>query len=720
MRTLLLLILLSFSLSDLVALDTSDHNVEVHLKSPVYEDGVLTTDQGGVLESEEMRIQAEHITYVKKENPSQWHVEAFGNLIVHYQGKTFVGEKLQYDFITQEGSIENGTTQVGCWFIHCKKILLKNDHTYELRNTSLTTCESNRSLWQMHVKKGIIKDHDIISARNMQVRVLHVPIFWFPYFKAKLSTLQDIPAYYSFRTGGSQRQQFSLRYLAYSSQSLKAYLELDYWYAKVGTTGPSGSIQFDYKNQTYPLSFQANNFLAYDINARAHDGIPSPFNPFRQRYVGEAKAVIANKLSINVQYEKLSDSQILQTYFNRYYFLHTPRHTQIEMRMQENLWMSYLRSTVRINNFETVVQEFPVFYFNLHPLKLWKTPFITDFTFNVGFLDYVYGNNIDNQYRNYRSPRLEIKPKLYLPIQIKGLTLTPKAEYVGIGYGQSYLGHPIWNSLGILEAEAKYPLSRIYRSKLRHTIEPYSSYMFMTLPTTPFQNHFFFDSDDAYAKINQLKVGLRNYLYLKHNQKVWQPLEIDLYSYGFFNNTTIGSYIPKGYLEITQRLSNFFISMTSAYNFQHQEIDFINVRTAWTISEDLALSFLFMHRSIYDYKKANYQSFLLDVFRSQASLLSSPLSDRRDIVQTKLYWRAMQKVIFEFESRSGWRRINTPPFTEMWFNVTFLLPCNWRLTLSPQRTISPEPGSKNIWRYTMNLQLGGNPPKKMKGPYLFW
>lgn len=699
-----------------------DRQVQVQLNSPTYHNGILETDQGGVLEGDGIRIQAQKIYYVKtpadqKEGSSkEWSVIAEGNLFVKYNGHPFVGERLEYNFEKREGHLTNGRTQIGCWFVSSNRIDLLPDNSYKLYKTSLTTCESGNSLWEIHIKKGRVLEYDIISARNAQVRVLKVPIFWFPYLKARFSTLKDLPAYYSFTTGGSQGQRISLRYLAYSTLSLKSYLQLDFWFKK----GPSGSVQFDYKPPEHPTSFQSNSFLAYDKQGSNPPTGSAPYNMFRQRYVGELKSFIANKLLITGQYEYLSDPYIMETYFNRYYFLHTLRETELEMRVNEKLWLSYLRAKVRINSFQTVNQELPIFHFNLKPLAIGRTGMILDASFNLGYLDYVFGSFVSDQFSNFRSPRLEITPRLYWPLHFWGISLTPFGQYIGVGYGQSPESHPQWNTLGVVGAEANYKLSRIFNNKVRHTIEPYTSYQFMTKPTVDLNNLYFFDFSDAYAKNNQLRWGIRNSIYTKKEGKLKNPFNIDVYSYGFFNNSTIGSFIPRMYVEISTLLPFAFTTFSYAYNFQHNKIDFANVRTAITISEDFALSFLFMHRSAYDYKKADHESFLLDVFRTQAELLSSPLSDRRNITQSKLYWRVLRNLIFEFEARQGWLRVSSPPFNEMRFDVTFLLPCNWRFKFSPQRTISPNPGSKYIWRWHFSLQLGGSAPKKASKPYTFW
>ncbi|MCH9633131.1 MAG: LPS-assembly protein LptD [Chlamydiae bacterium] len=694
------------------------NQVRVNLNSPTYYDGILNTDHGGVLEGDKIRIQAQHIEYIKKETNGQssGYVRAHGNLLVRYHERAFVGDSLEYNFETRQGVIINGRTQIGCWFVGGEEIQLKSDNSYRLYKTSLTTCESGSNLWEIKLKKATVHEYDIITAKNAQIKIFKVPVFWFPYLKTRLSTLQNIPAYYSFVTGGSQGQIVSLRYLAYSSLALKSYLQLDFWFKK----GPSGSFQLDYKAPNHPTTFQSNSFVAYDKQARNPPTGALGTSMLRQRYVGELNSTIANKLHINGQYEKLSDDFVLETYFNRYYFLQTQRHTSLEFRMHDDIWLSYLRAEVRINRFQTVNQELPVFHFHLKPIQLGKSGFITDVAMNIGYLDYVFGSFVDNTFPNYRSSRLEIKPSIYYPIRLGGLNITPKGEYIGVGYGQTPSRGTVWNTLGIVSADANYKLSRVYKNKLRHTIEPYTTYQFMTQPTVPFNDHFFFNMDDAYVKINQLRWGIRNSIYTKTNDQIKKPLTVDVYSYGFFNNTTIGTSIPKVYLEITQGLPYLFTSFSSAYNLQHNRIDFANIRTAFTISEDFALSFTFMHRSAFDYKKANHSSFLLDVFRSQADILASPLSDKRNVAQSKVYWRVTRDLILEFESRVGWLRTTAPPYNEMLFDVTILLPCNWRLVLSPQRTISPNSGAKYIWRLHASLQLGGKPPRDYLKPYIFW
>lgn len=676
--------------------------VKVDLHSPVYEDGVLTTDQGGVIEGPEIRIQARKITYTKKKD--RWFVEASGDLLVHYKGRHFVGDSLEYDFEKQKGVIDKGRTQIGSWFLGGETIRLKSKGTYEVKEMSMTTCEKENSLWQLRLGRASIQDDNLLTAHNMQVRLFKLPIFWFPYFRAKLSLIQNAVAKYEFITGGTVGERASMRYQIYSWRHTNVFLQGDYWF----TRGPSASLQFDYKAPRNFNTFQANNFIAFDYHG-AH-----PYGIFRNRFVGELKSKFFDRLEITGEYDKLSDDNVLQTYFNRDYFLQIERRTKLQVRYTEDNWLGFLRTEVRINPFDVVSQELPLFYFNLRPLTLSSTPIITDFSFNAGYLDFVYGNVFINSPNNFRSPRVELYPKVYMPVHLGPLCVTPSAEYIGIGYGQSPLGHAVWNSLGQLGAEATVKASRRFGRSLKHVVEPYTAYTYYTRPTLSFNDHYFFNIHDSYVKLNQLKWGLRNFLYYKPCEKMYLPLFLDVYMYGFFNNTTIGSFLPKMYIELSSRWPSLYVQLWGGYNFQHRLLDSANASVAYTFNERLALSIGFRHRSRYDYRKANHDNFFLDVFRSQADLLASPLSDRRDVLLTSLYVRPHKRVILGFKSRTGWDRVSLPYYNEVFFTLTVLLPCNWKFHFTPRNTVAEG------WRWDFRFELGEAPPSEAAEPFIFW
>ncbi len=696
------LLLLSIATSSLFAQSTSDSDIHVHLCSPKYEDGVLSTDKGGVIEGKGIRIQAKNLVFFKSKESS--YVKARGDLWVTYQGRHFVGERLEYYFAPQSGWIEKGRTQLGNWYIGGEKVVLRPQGTYELSGMTLSTCEGEKNLWQLKVGQGNIEEHDIIRARNIQLQLFHLPVFWMPYFRARLTTLETVLARYEFITGGTVGDKISVRYQLASIKNLKTYLQGDYWF----TRGPSASFQIDYQNPQKATTFKANNFIAFDYHG-AH-----PYGTFRNRFVGEFHSQIFPDFSIRGEYDKLSDDNVLATYFNRDYFLQIERRTQVELRASKPNWIGFLRTEVRINSFDIVSQELPFFNFAIRPFNVLNRPLIADLSLNAGYFDYVFGNIINSSPENFRSPRIELHPKLYAPLKWGPFNLTGYGEYLGIGYGQSPVGRAQWNSLAHGGGEVNCSIAKLYSPKIKHIIQPYTSYNYYSRPTVSFEDHYLFNFWDSYVKLNQLKWGIKNYIYFKPKSALLVPLLLDVYSYGFFNNTTIGSFIPKLYAELSTRLDRVYFQMLGGYNLQHNLIDFGNFRLAFTLNEKIAFSCQFMHRSRYAFKKADFENFFLDVFRPQAELLRSPLSDPRDVLLTSVYFRPHPKLILEFKSRSGWNRVKAPYYNEVFFTAIVLLPCNFKFYFTPRKTV-PEG-----WRWEFKFELGPKPPDKPDRNYIFW
>ncbi|MCB1082833.1 MAG: hypothetical protein KDK61_00850, partial [Simkania sp.] len=118
----ILFLFASFLVFDTVfATDTTQFTV--NLKNPIYKDGVISTDQGGVITSPELRIQARHIVYINKvEKGKPIHqVIAEGDLMLDNMGRIYIGRRLEYDFITKTGVVYEGATAVDLWFLGGEK-----------------------------------------------------------------------------------------------------------------------------------------------------------------------------------------------------------------------------------------------------------------------------------------------------------------------------------------------------------------------------------------------------------------------------------------------------------------------------------------------------------------------------------------------------------------------------------------------------------------------
>ena len=91
--------------------------VVVDLQDPLYTDGMLKTEHGGVIHSEGMRIQARKILYIRRGEPGDLvhTIEAEGELVIDYGRYLLVGTRLFYDFEAKRGVLENGRTALWPW-----------------------------------------------------------------------------------------------------------------------------------------------------------------------------------------------------------------------------------------------------------------------------------------------------------------------------------------------------------------------------------------------------------------------------------------------------------------------------------------------------------------------------------------------------------------------------------------------------------------------------
>src|SRR5579883_1628302 len=137
MRPFLLCRKFAFSLiCDSASLCADSQEFKVNLKDPTFSKGSITTTQGGVIEAEDLRIQAKKIEYTNKtENglPVK-KVVAEGDLLLEYRNQAFVGRRLEYDFISKTGTVWNGRTSTEYWFLGGDEIELLSDGSFRILN----------------------------------------------------------------------------------------------------------------------------------------------------------------------------------------------------------------------------------------------------------------------------------------------------------------------------------------------------------------------------------------------------------------------------------------------------------------------------------------------------------------------------------------------------------------------------------------------------------
>lgn len=680
--------------------DVVSHGIKVDLREPKFEDGVLSSDEGGVIEGKEIRIQAKKIKYTKKKSleHSVVKIEAEGDLIVEYNQYIFVGHKLEYDFITRSGVLYQARSALQPWFFGGDTIYLNPDGSYEIKNAFVTTSENYDADWKILAEEATISDQHLLKAKNVQFTALRMPLLKLPFFNMNLGSIFDQPIRYEARAG-TQGPRISAAYEIFSWNRFKTFLRFDYRLQR----GLGGGFENYYQSIDKLEKFESINFIARDAKSYGNHDVT-----IRYRFQGIYRREIPEKkMTIDFTYDKLSDKEMATDYKERGLNTETAGRTELIARKETDFWITNFLTRARINGFQTTKQELPTFETHIIPFNLKNTGIISENQFKLSYLDFRYANSIKNAH-DYKSTRFSLSNRFYRPTKIHQITVTPEIGSLMIYEGNSPEGGPSFVGLGIFNCELETRMHRFY-SRTKHVIRPFVRYEYYTFPTSSPKKHYIFDIDDGWYKLNFVRIGMsQNFYYKDENDLINRYLEADLWTNAFINCDTIPATFPKVYSKL---IFNSFYTLkhtcSAAYDFEESRIDHFNLRTDWTVSSDFAIAAEYRHRSSYDFRKADPYNFFVDAYHSLKELRKSQMSDRRDTLLLHFFYRANPNWALEFESRHGWNRHFEPNYNEFQADLYGTLWSCWNLKLSYQHLEDDD-------RFIFAVSLGTKPPDREK------
>lgn len=647
-------------------------NLTIDLNEPVLSQGVLSTEKGGIVQTEGLYIQAERLSFARR--PSESRIVAEGHLILQFGEYYFVGERLEYDFMSQEGVLYQGRTTVEPWFFGGDYIYLHADGSFTLVNGFVTTSENKETDWELAVSEAELREKKYLTARNLKLLIWQVPCFWFPRARANLEAISDAPLRYDAKWGGRQGARISMSYELLTWNRFKTFLRLDYRAKR----GLGGGIETSYRSEDRKETFNTINYIAHD------NSLENLHQKIRFRFQGlYHKEVSPTNFTLDLTWDKLSDKDMATDYTDRGLELDTAGKTQFQVRKEGCDYIARFLANVKINPFQTIKQELPTFALNFKPQRMGASGFYSYSTMKASYLDFSYSNNVRHVH-DYNAPRIEARQSFYRPFKLADTRWNPGVELIGIYYGNS--PQKTQKLQGVLHGFCEGSLSLAKRGcGYLHAIEPYICHDYFASPLVAPRDHYVFDVDDGWFQLNATRLGVRQFVYLQGLNTPSTPFYADLYTYAFFDVPRIHSTFPIGYLSLsyltTPRWRN---STVFAWDIQHGSLHHFNYLAEWTVSSALALKLEYRHRSRYAWRKSDPDNFIMEAYRRQESLLHSPVSDRRDTLLTSLFYQFHPNWGFYFEMRHGWYRLCEPSYTEFETDFIGTLPSAWNVKLSYQ------------------------------------
>lgn len=656
-----------------------DKGIKVDLRCPTYSDGTLSTTEGGVITGPDLRIQARKIIYTRKtvEDTPLFAVEAEGDVALEFGDYFFVGDRLEYNFLTKTGVIYEARSAVEPWYFGGRAIELCADGSYVIYDGFITTSENYQTDWQVTADEARLQKSNLFSAKNVQFSFFQKTLFWLPYFKANLDSIFDNPIRYNISWGGRQHTRLELQYEIFSWKRIKNFLRLDYRIKR----GLGGGFYTLYSSEDHRENFEMINYVARDSSAS------NPNERTRYRFQGVYSNYWDNGLtSLDLSWDKLSDKYMATDYDDRNLEIETAGRTQLQVRrQQDDLWIANFFTRVKVNTFQTLKQELPSFEATLKPFTLGSTGIISENLWRLSYLDFQYARHSENVH-NFNSTRVEFYHKLYRSYRTGIFTTTPGIGGLAIYYGSNPHANDHWVTLGMASLETNTQFWRNY-DQLKHVIKPFVRYQYYTMPGVRPNKHYIFDIEDGWFRLNMITFGVDQSFYNWWNDgTIGRRLHLELFANAFIDTPTIINAIPVIYSRATW---NYFPTLRHifevAWDTERGEFYHFNFRNEWTVNPDAAFSLEWRHRDSFDWRKADHTNFILDSFRSEEELHHSQLSDRRDTLLFHMFYRWHPNWAVEFESRHGWNRRHEPRYSEYEIDILATIQTAWNIKLSYQR-----------------------------------
>ncbi|MDB6082016.1 MAG: hypothetical protein JWO53_1288 [Chlamydiia bacterium] len=678
--------------------------LDVELVEPTYKNGILSTTKGGTIKGSDLFLQARSIQYIKRIEAGQpvHKILAEGNLFFLFKGRAYTGERIEIDADQRSSVIYNGCSTIEPWYVGGEKIELDSDGAGTIHNGYMTTSENNKSDWSIQARTVNLSKDTKMKAKNVSFYYVKMPILWLPAFSSNLKTSSGLPFRLRFRWGGSIGPRIGITYELYHRDHFKANLLFDVLLKR----GLGGGVATHYHNPNGKEKLFTYNYVAHDI-------ISDKENKWlRYRFLGQYDNKFLNDdIDFKLTYDKLSDLGMRSDYINTELSSTRIQPTQARFSKGTEDWRSSLNTKIRLNTFQTIKQELPLFQFNSRPFELGASHILLANRFNAGYLAYKYSRQTKrvSNVRDFHSSRVELGQKLYRNFLFNGISFTPHIGYNAISYNNSPQGDARVLAIGKIGAECHTRLIH----PLTHgsdALEPYVDYQYYTDPTASPHKHYLFDLQDGWHRVNQLRFGTRNFFTWNTNDDFLRRLYIDLYGRAFFNTPTLPNSIPRVYTDINFKATPYTSYFTNvAWDTKRSNLDHINIGIEKTVTDNAAFTLEYRHRSAFAWRKLDQDNFIIDSFRKESTLRHSQMSDRRDAILAKIFLRLTPTLVVELQTVQGFHRRKHPKYGIYRVDVSTLLRGALKLNLACEKRT----GDKGV-HLSFDVSLGMDKPHGSK------
>ena len=477
---------------------------------------------GGVTAKfENVTIQADHLSG----NPKTGDLHIGGNIEFERDNMLWHGSELDYNFITQAGNFGPSSLEFDPVLMSVEHVERVSTNEYLLRDAVFTTCPLEKRHYHIHVEEARLRDEEYLTAKGATFYVGNIPVFHVPYWRQTLGR-----SIFTFEAG------FRSEWGAYGlvkatvpvTKNADIIADVNF-YNKRGV-GLGQGLSWDYP----AVKGEMSGFYLNDQEPDKRFTTPL-INDDRYRFKLEHLQHFSDTSYLNTKWNYLSDPKILDEFFSREY----------RQYAQPENYASWVYGMPAIGSEAFVAMRLNDFYDNtdrveysadLYRTRIGTSPFYVKSENAIAHLERVYADT--NTLDNIDSVRIDSANTLYMPQYYGFLRLVPRASYRATYYSKTPAnGSGKLREIPGAGIEASFQAVKVlsnrerwYGRGLRHKIEPYADYLYehSSVDTSELYQ---FDAVDQLDDTNKTRIGLRNVLQTRRNNRLARFIDLDLYTY---------------------------------------------------------------------------------------------------------------------------------------------------------------------------------------------
>jgi LPS-assembly protein len=556
--------------------------VEITSGATRFEGGVAIAEKDVVIRYGDVTIYCDYAEY----NPDTHDIVLRGNVRFFRERYAFVADRAIYNLQTKVLKMADFGGPKQPFEVIGDTLLSLKENEYTILNGFITTSDSSKPDYQIRARTIRIYQNDRIILSNVTLFLGRTPVFWFPYVYQSLN------------------DQFSYNLAPGYNSTWGAYLLTSLTFPIA--TNVSGVVHLDLRSSRGPaLGFDVNYHFRPDretvgrlqlygledenpnINETALGRAPISAGRYRIAY--QSRTYITSDISAISAFNKLSDQYFLQDFYPNVFSIDPQPDTFTELIKRGEAYTLNALVRPQVNNFLETAERLPEISWQVARTPLFNGPIFYEATTSAAWLQRLFAEktgilSIDLQNAalnpDYSFFRLDSFHQFSFPHTYFGwLSIIPSAGFRGTYYSttgsftESDSINPIPEGILIEHAgrgrfafntdvEASFKLSRAFEGVqerwlgldgLRHIIQPYADFSWVSQPTVPSSDILPIDqyipstqlqpidfpeyrAIDSLDRWTILRLGVRNRLQTRRDSSTINWLEINSYFDVDFDN----------------------------------------------------------------------------------------------------------------------------------------------------------------------------------------